>query len=161
MGEELELLCKVWRRRVGHPFTAHIESPASGGGEDYNSSDYEFDSEDEEFLQSRNKRQEVNESLTKKKYCQSAKLFYQVFSSIPQYDSFLRFVSKTKKYIFRIIFKLFLDALPSEKNSNFLKNFGRKSGNFPKMHIFDTDLRLVILSCRLKKNLMFSIFILI
>jgi len=117
--EELELLCKVWRRRVGHPFTAHIESPASGGewlreGEDYNSSDYEFDSEDEEFLQSRNKRQEVNESLTKKKYCQSAKLFYQVFSSLLQYDSFLRFVSKTKKYIFRIIFKLFLDALPSE-----------------------------------------------
>ena len=62
----------------------------------------------------RNKRQEVNESLTKKKYCQSAKLFYQVFSSLLQYDSFLRFVSKTKKYIFRIIFKLFLDALPSE-----------------------------------------------
>ena len=35
---------------MGHPFTAHIESPASGGewlreGEDYNSSDYEFDSE--------------------------------------------------------------------------------------------------------------------
>ena len=40
---------------MGHPFTAHIESPASGGewlreGEDYNSSDYEFDSEDEELM---------------------------------------------------------------------------------------------------------------
>ena len=24
--EELELLSKVWRRRVDHPYTAHIES---------------------------------------------------------------------------------------------------------------------------------------
>ena len=29
--EELELLAKVWRRRVEHPFTAHIESPSQGG----------------------------------------------------------------------------------------------------------------------------------
>ena len=56
MLEELELLCKVWRRRVEHPFTAHIESLSNGGnwlreGEDYSSSDYEYNSDEEEFLQ--------------------------------------------------------------------------------------------------------------
>ena len=117
--EELELLCKVWRRRVEHPFTAHIESPSNGGewlreGEDYSSSDYEYDSDEEEFLQLAAPSQEVNESLTKKKFCQSAKIFYQVFSSVNQYESFLKFVSKTKKQIFRIIFRLFLEAIPVE-----------------------------------------------
>ena len=102
-----------------HPFTAHIESPSSGGewlreGEDYSSSDYEYDSDEEEFLQLAAPSQEVNESLTKKKFCQSAKIFYQIFSTVNQYESFLKFVSKTKKHIFRIIFRLFLEAIPEE-----------------------------------------------
>merc|ERR1719270_1091112 len=118
--EELELLCKVWRRRVEHPFTAHIECPAVAGGEwlregeDYSSSDYEYDSDEEDYLRRVTPAQEVNESLTKKKYCQSAKLFYQVFSSLIQYESFLKFISKTKKYVFRIIFGLFMEAIPNE-----------------------------------------------
>ena len=102
-----------------HPFTAHIESLSSGGewlreGEDYSSSDYECDSDEEEFLQLADPSQEVNESLTKKKFCQSAKIFYQIFSSVNQYESILKFVSKTKKHIFRIIFRLFLEAIPVE-----------------------------------------------
>ena len=102
-----------------HPFTAHIESPSSGGewlreGEDYSSSDYEYDSDEEEYLQLAAPSQEVNESLTKKKFCHSAKMFYQIFSSVNQYESFLKFVSKTKKQIFRIIFRLFLEAIPAE-----------------------------------------------
>ena len=106
-----------------HPFTAHIESPSNGGdwlreGEDYSSSDYEYNSDEEEFLQLAAPSQEVNESLTKKKFCQSAKIFYQIFSSVNQYESFLKFVSKTKKHIFRIIFRLFLEAIPVETRYN-------------------------------------------
>ena len=113
------MLCKVWRRRVEHPFTAHIESPSNGGdwlreGEDYSSSDYEYNSDEEEFLQLAAPSQEVNESLTKKKFCQSAKIFYQIFSSVNQYESFLKFVSKTKKHIFCSILCLFLEAIPVE-----------------------------------------------
>ena len=115
--EELELLCKVWRRRVEHPYTAHMEGEAGGDwlreGEDYSSSDYEYDSEEEDYLRNLTPGQ-VNESLTKKKYCQSAKVFYQVFTSINQFESFLRFVSKTKKYVFKIIFGLFLETLPTD-----------------------------------------------
>ena len=115
--EELELLCKVWRRRVEHPYTAHMEGEAGGDwlreGEDYSSSDYEYDSEEEDYLKNITPGQ-VNESLTKKKYCQSAKVFYQVFTAINQFESFLRFVSKTKKYIFKVIFGVFLETLPTD-----------------------------------------------
>ena len=103
-----------------HPLTAHIECPAVAGGEwlregeDYSSSDYEYDSDEEDYLRRVTPAQEVNESLTKKKYCQSAKLFYQVFSSLIQYESFLKFISKTKKYVFRVIFGLFMEAIPNE-----------------------------------------------
>ena len=37
-----------------------------------------------------------------------------MFSSLNQYESFIRFVSKTKKYIFRIIFRLFLETIPED-----------------------------------------------
>ena len=102
-----------------HPFTAHIESLSSGGewlreGEDYSSSDYECDSDEEEFLQLADPSQEVNESLTKKKFCQSAKIFYQLFPSVNQDESFLKFVSKTKKHIFCTILWLFLEEIPVE-----------------------------------------------
>ena len=123
MLEELELLSKAWRRRVDHPYTAHIESPSGAGaggdwlreGEDYSSSDYEYESDDEDYLKtSKTTSQEINESLSKKKFCQSAKVFYQLFSSKAQHDSFQRFVSKTKKAIFRLIFGMFLSSIPEE-----------------------------------------------
>ena len=118
-----------------HPFTAHIESPSNGGewlreGEDYSSSDYEYDSDEEEFLQLAAPSQEVNESLTKKKFCQSAKIFYQIFSSVNQYESFLKFVSKTKKHIFRIIFRLFLEAIPVETRYNLPEELWEKIWKF-------------------------------
>jgi len=119
--EELELLCKVWRRRVEHPYTAHIAphhpTPIPGSesclreGEDYNSSDYEYDS-DEEDDYDRLPPGGVNETLTKKKFCQSAKVFHQIFASVKHFETFQRYVSKMKKYIFCVIFQLFLDALP-------------------------------------------------
>jgi len=118
--EEIELLCKVWRRRVEHPYTAHIapQSPPPVSqsdsclreGEDYNSSDYEFDSDEEEDYDQ--PPGGVNETLTKKKFCQSAKLFHQLFPSVRQFETFQRYLSKIKKYVFRVIFQLFLDTLP-------------------------------------------------
>jgi len=119
--EELELLCKVWRRRVEHPYTAHIAPhsppPVPPGeaclreGEDYNSSDYEYDSDEEEDYD-RLPPGGINETLTKKKFCQSAKVFHQIFSSVKHFETFQRHVSKMKKYIFCVIFQLFMDALP-------------------------------------------------
>ena len=85
--EELELLCKVWRRRrVEHSYTAQIAShspppiPPTESclmeGEDYNSSDYEYDSDEEEDYDQLPPGG-VNETLPKKKFCQSAKVFHQ------------------------------------------------------------------------------------
>ena len=53
-----------------------------------------------------------NESLTKKKYCQSVRIYHQIFDSDKKFDNFLRSVSRMKKAIFELIFQLFLEALP-------------------------------------------------
>ena len=76
-------------------------------------SDYEYDSDEEEDFDQLPPGG-VNETLTKKKYCQSFKLFHQIFDSVKQFEGFQRSVSKMKKYVFGIIFALFLEALPSE-----------------------------------------------
>ena len=129
----------MWKRRQEHPYTAHI-APAGGQalreGEDYYrcqddyfnmsyrlnidkqifiilSSDYEYDSDEEEDFDQLPPGG-VNETLSKKKYCQSFKLFHQIFDSVKQFEGFQRSVSKMKKYVFGIIFALFLEALPSE-----------------------------------------------
>ena len=77
------------------------------------SSDYEYDSDEEEDFDQLPPGG-VNETLSKKKYCQSFKLFHQIFDSIKQFEGFQRSVSKMKKYVFGIIFALFLEALPTE-----------------------------------------------
>ena len=77
------------------------------------SSDYEYDSDEEEDFDQLPPGG-VNETLSKKKYCQSFKLFHQIFDSVKQFEGFQRSVSKMKKYVFGIIFALFLEALPSE-----------------------------------------------
>ena len=73
-----------------HPYTAHIAAqshpplPSTESylrkGEDYNNTDYEYDSDEEEDCDQLPPRG-LNETLTKKKFCQSAKV-YQIFSSI-------------------------------------------------------------------------------
>ena len=77
------------------------------------SSDYEYDSDEEEDFDQLPPGG-VNETLSKKKYCQSFKLFHQIFDSVKQFEGFQRSVSKMKKYVFGIIFALFLEALPTE-----------------------------------------------
>jgi len=128
--EELELLIKVWKRRLEHPYTAHISgpeetamngdsgSPAGGGdalreGEDYNSEDYEYDSEDGEQVHYGH-TVGVNENLSKKKYCKSVKVLNQLFETTRKFDIFHKNILKMKKNVFAIIFNLFLEALPTE-----------------------------------------------
>ena len=76
-----------------HPFTAHIAPhsppplPPSESclreGEDYNSSDYEYDSDAEEDYDQLPPGG-VNETLTKKKFCQSAKVFWWLWGAHTQ-----------------------------------------------------------------------------
>jgi hypothetical protein len=54
-----------------------------------------------------------NESLTKKKYCQSARIYHQIFDSDKKFDKFLRSVTRMKKTVFEQIFQLFLEVLPA------------------------------------------------
>jgi len=142
--EELELLCKIWRRRVEHPYTAHIAPqlppplPSSESclreGEDYSSSDYEYDSDEDDY--ERLPQGGVNETLTKKKFCQSAKTFHQFFTSLQQFETFQRQVSKMKKYIFNIIFQLFLDALPTNTRLSIPQELWEKIWKFTQNSYF-------------------------
>ncbi len=149
--EELELLLKIWRKRIHHPFTAHLQRPSekkengvdpaasgsggddvlnsSGGaasepvmpvlrlGTDYNESDVESDMTDFPGLMFRSK-ETANEALTKKKYCQSTKLYYEIFESELDFDRLLGQVRAIRKYVFSIAFGLFKNNVPSEKLPN-------------------------------------------
>ncbi len=57
---------------------------------------------------------EVNHSLTKKKYCQSVRLFYKIFVSDESFEQVLRSVLRARKYVHSVIFNLFLAALPDD-----------------------------------------------
>ena len=141
--EELELLIKVWRRRVQHPFTAHLqrraevhpekENQESGAeneavngsnlldrtklfpGVDYSETDVESDA-DSVYRNNTNvsSTSRSNESLTKKKYCQSTRLYYDIFDTENEVENLAIMVKKCRKFIFHIIFNLFMEALPAD-----------------------------------------------
>jgi len=90
--EELELLVRVWRRRLEHPYTAHLRSeakpshnPVNGEnlveGEDYNQSDYEYDGNDDDEPYDYKAQSSPNKALTKKKFCHSVKIFQFIFKN--------------------------------------------------------------------------------
>jgi len=54
----------------------------------------------------------TNEALTKKKFCQSVRIFQQIFSSDNQFHAFLRSVAHMKKCVFEVMFQMFLEVLP-------------------------------------------------
>ncbi len=54
----------------------------------------------------------TNEALTKKKFCQSVRIFQQIFSSDNQFHTFLRSVAHMKKCVFEVMFQMFLEVLP-------------------------------------------------
>ena len=141
--EELELLIKVWRRRVQHPYTAHLQrrndvlqeksnQELNGDndianssylsdrtklfpGVDYSETDVESDA-DSVYKNNTNisSTSRSNESLTKKKYCQSTRLYYDIFDTEHEVDNLAIMVKKCRKFIFHIIFNLFMDALPTD-----------------------------------------------
>ena len=90
------------------------------------SSDYEYDSDEEEDFDQLPPGG-VNETLSKKKYCQSFKLFHQIFDSVKQFEGFQRSVSKMKKYVFGVIFALFLEALPEGRSLDFFSSSSLQS----------------------------------
>lgn len=138
--EELELLIKAWRRRVQHPYTAHLQrrvnhektnqEPVGDDdtnsntfndrtklfpGVDYSETDVESDAESV-YRNNTNisSTSRSNESLTKKKYCQSTRLYYDIFDTEHEVDNLAIIVKKCRKFIFHIIFNLFMDALPAD-----------------------------------------------
>jgi hypothetical protein len=54
----------------------------------------------------------INEKLTKRKFCQSVRIFQQIFSSDNQFHTFLRSVAHMKKSVFEVMFQMFLEVLP-------------------------------------------------
>jgi hypothetical protein len=68
-----------------------------------------------------------NEALTKKKYCQSTRLFNSIFDAGDrQFDSFYAFVHRVKKYIHNIIYALFVNALPDETGTRLPRELWEK-----------------------------------
>ena len=54
----------------------------------------------------------TNEALTKKKFCQSVRIFHQIFSSDKQFHAFLRSIAHMKKSVFEVVIQMFLEVLP-------------------------------------------------
>jgi len=123
--EELELLVRVWRRRTEHPYTAHLRSEAKAKvesvsgeklveGEDYNQSDYEYDGSEDDDTCPYSGVSTPNEALTKKKFCQSVKIFQRIFDDSKQLETVQRTVLRMKKYVFRLVFQVFMETLPTD-----------------------------------------------
>jgi hypothetical protein len=55
----------------------------------------------------------TNEALTKKKYCQSVRIYHQIFNSDNKFDTFVRSLGRMKKSIFEVMFQMFLEVLPA------------------------------------------------
>ena len=116
--EELELLVRVWRKRCQHPYTAHLRTENKNSvqlsgeklveGEDYNQSDYE---DEDAFNYASPSAFTPNESLTKKKFCQSVKIYQKIFENDKQFDVFQRSLLRMKKYVFRVVFQVFMETL--------------------------------------------------
>jgi cold shock CspA family protein len=87
------------------------------------------------------KLQPNNEALSKKKFCQSTRIYHSIFdggsaaggggsgngsASERQFDSFYSFVHRAKKHIHSIIYSLFIDALPEECSSRLPRELWEK-----------------------------------
>ena len=72
----------------------------------------------------------VNEALTKKKFCQSVKLFHEIFGSEKRLHSFQRHVFKVRKMIFSVVFCLFMEALPPDTATRLPRELWEKVWKF-------------------------------
>lgn len=80
-------------------------------GIDYNTQDFEHESDSEMEYYGET---ETNDILTKKKYCQSKRMFIEVFKTNQDYDDFYRTIHRAKKQVYDVIFSLFLNSIPPE-----------------------------------------------
>ena len=81
-------------------------------GKDYHESDVESDTTDHRY-EFRSK-DNVNMTLTRKKYCQSTKMYYTIFTSDLEFEALQGQVKAMKKHIFNIAFSLFLQNVPNQ-----------------------------------------------
>ena len=81
-------------------------------GVDYSDTDFDGDDDEANFLNRH--RASCNETLTKKKYCQSTKMFFRIFQEEEEYFDLVSLVRRIRKQIFAILFSLFLEAFPQD-----------------------------------------------
>ena len=81
-------------------------------GTDYHESDVESDTTDHRY-EFRSK-DNVNLTLTRKKYCQSTKMYYTIFNSELEFEALQGQIKAMRKHIFNITFALFLQNVPNQ-----------------------------------------------
>ena len=69
-------------------------------------------------LSFRSPKSNVNMSLTRKKYCQSTKVYYSIFNSEFEFEALQCQIKTMRKHIHLVAFQLFLQNVPSEKLPN-------------------------------------------
>jgi len=69
-------------------------------------------------LRFRSPKSNVNMSLTRKKYCQSTKVYYSIFNSEFEFEALQCQIKTMRKHIHLVAFQLFLQNVPSEKLPN-------------------------------------------
>ena len=85
-------------------------------GQDYNESDVESDTTD--LRHTFRSKTNVNLTLTRKKYCQSTKVYYNIFNSEFEFEQLQNQIKAMRKHVFNIAFNLFLQNVPTEKLPN-------------------------------------------
>ena len=69
-------------------------------------SDMESDDPEVPFVAMLNQPQ-ISENLTKKKYCQSTRLFFEIFDSDMEMDQTINLVKKVRKFVHNVAFEQF------------------------------------------------------
>ena len=81
-------------------------------GTDYHESDVESDTTDHRY--DFRSKDNVNMMLTRKKFCQSTKMFYTIFNSDLEFEALQGQIKAMKKHIFNVAFSLFLQNVPAD-----------------------------------------------
>ena len=115
-------------------------------GEDYNQSDYEYDGSEDEDASSTYAAAAAavftpNEALTKKKFCQSVKIFQRIFDNGKQLETFQRTVMRMKKYVFRLVFQIFMETLPADTATRLPQELWEKIWKYTQNGYFRLALR--------------------
>lgn len=110
---EAELLLKTWKKRLSHPYTAHLEHNDPGFECYPPETEEDSDMSDGDPVVHYD-RKKCNETQTKAKYCYSTRLYKTIFCEDKSFNETLSQIRQYRKSIFDVAFSLFLDVLPSE-----------------------------------------------